>query len=88
MSNKKGEKMNREIEANSLKIGQFGKIKKIEGNDALRRKLLDMGLTKGTTLEVVKIAPLGDPVDVKVRGYQLSLRKEEARAILIEVENA
>jgi ferrous iron transport protein A len=88
MSNKKGEKMNREIEANSLKIGQFGKIKKIEGNDALRRKLLDMGLTKGTTLEVVKIAPLGDPVDVKVRGYQLSLRKEEAKAILIEVENA
>lgn len=55
-----------------------GLIKKIEKSGSLKRKLLDMGVILGSSIEVVKLAPLGDPVDVKIRGYHLSLRKEEA----------
>ena len=72
---------------NNLRVGEIGKIKKIEGNDSLKRKLLDMGLTPGAKIEVIKVAPLGDPVDIKVRGYHLSLRKEEALGISVEVNN-
>ncbi len=71
----------------NLNVGETGKVKGIEGNDSLRRKLLDMGLTPGTMIEVVKVAPLGDPVDIKVRGYHLSLRKEEAFGISVEVND-
>jgi Fe2+ transport system protein FeoA len=71
----------------NLKLGQSGKIKKIEGNDSLRKRLLDMGVTPGTKIEVIKIAPLGDPVGIKVRGYHLSLRKDEASVISVEVNN-
>ncbi|MDD3088761.1 MAG: FeoA domain-containing protein, partial [Candidatus Omnitrophica bacterium] len=70
-----------------LKVGQAGKVKQVKGDDLLRRRLLDMGLTPGTEMEVLKVAPLGDPVDIKVRGYHLSLRKEEAAAVSVEVSN-
>ena len=62
-----------------------GLIKKIEKSGSLKRKLLDMGVIPGSSIEVMKLAPLGDPVDVKIRGYHLSLRKEEASQILVEV---
>lgn len=67
-----------------LKAGESGRIKKIFGEGALHKKLLDMGIIKGTKIEVTKVAPLGDPVDIKIKGYHLSLRKEEAAQILVE----
>jgi Fe2+ transport system protein FeoA len=69
-----------------LKPQDKGKIKKIAGEGNLRRKFLDMGITPGSGFEVVKLAPLGDPIDIKIRGYHLSLRKEEARQIQVEVD--
>ncbi len=68
-----------------LKPKEKGLVKKIYGEGALHKRLLDMGIIKGTKIEVTKVAPLGDPVDIKVKGYHLSLRKEEAAQILIEV---
>jgi Fe2+ transport system protein FeoA len=68
-----------------LKPGDTGKIRKIEASSNLRRKLLDMGIIPGSPFEVIKLAPLGDPVDVKIKGYHLSLRKEEAATVLVEV---
>ncbi len=67
-----------------LKPRESGKVKKIYGEGALHKRLLDMGIIKGTKIEVTKVAPLGDPVDIKVKGYHLSLRKEEAAQILVE----
>ena len=64
---------------------EAGKVKKIYGEGALYKRLLDMGIIKGTTIEVVRVAPLGDPIDIKVKGYHLSLRKEEAAQIFVEV---
>lgn len=57
----------------------------IEGERAVRRRIMDMGITKGTEIEIVRIAPLGDPIDVKVRGYQLSIRMEDASNIDVEL---
>ena len=68
-----------------LKPKDKGIIRKIEKSGSLKRKLLDMGVIPGSSIEIVKLAPLGDPVDVKIRGYHLSLRKEEASQILVEV---
>lgn len=68
-----------------LAPGQSAKIKKINGKGAIRRRLLDMGLTNGTDIAVIKASPLGDPVEYLVRGYHLSLRKAEAA--LIEVRS-
>jgi Fe2+ transport system protein FeoA len=69
-----------------LKPHDKGKINKIAGEGNLRRKFLDMGITPGSCFEVVKLAPLGDPIDIKIRGYHSSLRKEEARQIQVEVD--
>jgi len=68
-----------------LKPKDQGKIKGINNIGNLKRKLLDMGIIPGSPVEVVKVAPLGDPIDVKIKGYHLSLRKEEAAGILVEV---
>ena len=68
------------------KIGQTVKVVKLHGEGAVKRRLMDMGLTKGTQVYVRKVAPLGDPIEVTVRGYELSLRKADAE--MIEVENA
>ena len=68
------------------KIGQTGKVVKLHGEGAVKRRIMDMGLTKGTQVYVRKVAPLGDPIEVTVRGYELSLRKADAE--MIEVENA
>jgi Fe2+ transport system protein FeoA len=69
-----------------LTDGQRARIAKVGGAGSIRRRLLDMGLVGGTEVEVQRVAPLGDPVEVRVKGYNLSLRKEEARSIEVEVD--
>ena len=68
------------------KIGETVKVVKLHGEGAVKRRIMDMGLTKGVEVYVRKVAPLGDPVEVTVRGYELSLRKEDAGMIEVEVE--
>ncbi|MDY5612448.1 FeoA family protein [Dysosmobacter sp.] len=68
----------------TLPIGQQAVITAVGGEGALRCRLLDMGLIPKTTIRVEKIAPLGDPIELRVRGYALSLRKEDARNISVE----
>ncbi|NHM15140.1 ferrous iron transport protein A [Eggerthellaceae bacterium zg-887] len=64
-------------------IGQTATVRRLAGAGALKRHLMDMGITKGTEVLVRKVAPLGDPLEVTVRGYELSLRKEEAASVLV-----
>lgn len=66
------------------KCGETVKVIKLEGEGALKHRIMDMGITKGTPVYVRKVAPLGDPVEVTVRGYELSLRKSDAESILVE----
>ena len=66
-------------------MGQSATVAKLCGTGAVKRRIMDMGLTKGTEVKVVKVAPLGDPLELSVRGYELSIRKEEAANI--EVTN-
>ena len=63
------------------KIGQTVTVKKLGGEGAIKRRIMDMGVTKGTEVYVRKVAPLGDPIEVTVRGYELSLRKADAEMI-------
>ena len=69
-----------------LPIGKTAVIRQVGGQGALRCRLLDMGLIPKTTVRVEKVAPLGDPIELRVRGYSLSLRKEDARNIEVEVK--
>ncbi len=62
-------------------VGDSSTIIKLHGSGALRRHLMDLGLIKGTPFKVVKVAPLGDPIEITVRGYELSIRKEEAAIV-------
>ena len=66
------------------KIGDTVKVVKLHGEGAVKRRIMDMGITKGVEVYVRKVAPLGDPIEVTVRGYQLSLRKADAEMIEIE----
>ena len=66
------------------KIGETVKVKKLTGEGAVKRRIMDMGITKGIEIYVRKVAPLGDPVEVTVRGYELSLRKADAEMIEVE----
>ena len=66
------------------KIGETVKVVKLHGAGAIKRRIMDMGITKGTEVYVRKVAPLGDPVEVTVRGYELSLRKADAEMIEIQ----
>ena len=66
------------------KIGQTVKVKKLDGEGAVKRRIMDMGITKGTDVYIRKVAPLGDPIEVTVRGYALSLRKADAEMITVE----
>ena len=72
----------------TLEIGQMARIVKVGGEGALRRRLLDMGLTPNTTIMVRKIAPMKDPIEIFVRDYELTLRKEDASQIEVEVIDA
>ena len=67
-----------------VKIGGTAKVIKLHGEGALKRRIMDMGITKGVEVKVRKVAPLGDPIEITVRGYELSLRKEDAETIEIE----
>lgn len=66
------------------KVGQHVKVVKINGAGAVKRRIMDMGITKGISIYVRKVAPLGDPIEVTVRGYELSLRKADAEMIEVE----
>ena len=66
------------------KIGETVKVVKLHGEGAIKRRIMDMGITKGTEVYVRKVAPLGDPVEVTVRGYELSLRKADAEMIEVQ----
>ncbi len=67
-----------------LKIGKTAKVVKVHGEGAVRRRIMDMGITKGVDIYLRKVAPLGDPMELTVRGYELSIRKEDAQMIEIE----
>lgn len=66
-------------------IGESGKIVKINAEGKIKRRLFDMGVTPGALVTLKKVAPLGDPIEVSLRGYDLSLRKDEAKCVLVEV---
>ncbi len=68
-----------------LRPGQFGTVTSIGEKGPMRKRLMDMGVTPGTSIKVIKVAPLGDPIEVNIRGYELSLRKNEAQNILVEI---
>lgn len=66
------------------KVGEIVKVVKLTGQGAVKRRIMDMGITKGVEIFIRKVAPLGDPVEVTVRGYELSLRKDDASMIEVE----
>lgn len=66
------------------KIGETVRVVKLHGEGAVKRRIMDMGLTKGVEVKIRKVAPLGDPIEVTVRGYELSIRKADAENIEIE----
>ena len=66
-----------------LKIGQSGTIDQVGGEGALRLRFLDMGLIPGTNVKLQKVAPMGDPIQIQVRGYELTIRREDARQITL-----
>ena len=68
-----------------VKIGQTCKVVKLHGEGAIKRRIMDMGITKGVEVYVRKVAPLGDPIELTVRGYELSLRKADAETVEVEV---
>lgn len=68
----------------SAKVGETLKVVKLHGQGAVKRRIMDMGITKGVELNIRKVAPLGDPVEVTVRGYELSIRKSDADMIEVE----
>ena len=69
-----------------LVVGEFGEVKFIGGEGKVRRRMLDMGITPGTEVYLRKKAPLGDPIEITIRGYELTLRKTEACFVLIDVK--
>ncbi len=69
---------------NEIKPGQTVKVVKLIGSGGVKRRIMDMGITKGVSIFVRKVAPLGDPVEVTVRGYELSIRKDHAQFIEVE----
>lgn len=70
-----------------MRVGEKGKTTRIEGSGALRRRIMDMGIVRGAEIEMVRDAPLGDPVEFLLKGYNLTLRREEAKTIWLEVED-
>lgn len=67
-----------------LKVGDSAKVVKLYGEGAVKRRIMDMGITKGVQVNIRKVAPLGDPVEITVRGYELSIRKADADMIEVE----
>ncbi|MDY6065988.1 MAG: ferrous iron transport protein A [Finegoldia sp.] len=73
-----------EVSLKSAKVNHRYLVKKVGGNGALRRRIMDMGIVKGTMIYVRKLAPLGDPIQINLRGYELTLRREDAKNIIVE----
>ncbi len=67
-----------------VKVGENAKVVKLHGEGAVKRRIMDMGITKGVEIHVRKVAPLGDPIEITVRGYELSIRKADAEMIEVE----
>ena len=67
-----------------VKVGEDAVVKRLHGEGATKRRIMDMGITKGTAVHVRKVAPLGDPIELTVRGYELSIRKADAEIIEVE----
>ena len=67
------------------KIGETGKVVKLHAQGAVKRRIMDMGITKGQAIKVIRVAPLGDPMEVTVRNYQLSVRKADAEMVEVEL---
>ena len=74
----------KEKRLSEYKIGEYGKVKIVEGEGRIRRRLFDMGVTPSADIIVRKRAPLGDPIEITVRGYELTLRETEARCVVME----
>ena len=68
----------------NIAVGETAKVKRLHGEGALKRRIMDMGITTGSQVYVRKVAPLGDPVEITIRGYELSLRKDDADCIEME----
>ena len=68
----------------NVPVGSTAKVVKIHGEGAVKRRIMDMGITKGVEIYVRKVAPLGDPIEITVRGYELSIRKADAESIEVE----
>lgn len=69
-----------------LAVGQRGRVACVDGADSLAMRLLEMGLTPGAELKLIGVAPLGDPIEIELRGYRLSLRKSEAKRVSVETK--
>jgi DtxR family transcriptional regulator, Mn-dependent transcriptional regulator len=83
-ASRKGESGTMSLPLSALKPGEKGQIERMAGSGPVKRRIRDMGVTTGSLVEVVRLAPLGDPIDVKVKGYHLSLRKDEAKDIIVK----
>lgn len=75
---------NEKVTLRDIKSGSSAKVLRLYGTGATKRRIMDMGLTKGVTVDVRKVAPLGDPMELTVRGYELSIRKADAEMIEVE----
>lgn len=76
------------IPLHTLAVGQSGIVEEVRDQGFLSQRLLEMGIIRGTPIEVIRFAPMGDPIDIKIRGYHLSLRREEAQGIIVSVDDA
>lgn len=77
--------MQKQLSLNEGEIGKYYKVIKVLGKGPVRRRIMDMGITKNVEIYIRKVAPLGDPLQINLRGYELSLRKKDAENILVEV---
>ena len=68
----------------NIAVGETAKVKRLHGEGALKRRIMDMGITKGSELFIRKVAPLGDPVEITVRGYELTVRKADAQCVEVK----
>lgn len=78
--------MTQQINLSQLEPGQRAVIVTVTGKGAVRRRMIDMGMTRGSQIQVIRKAPMGDPIDFKIKGYHLSLRKSDAELIMVERE--
>lgn len=76
----------REVPLSKLQPGQSGRVSRLESAAASRLRLLEMGLVRGTPVEFVRVAPLGDPLEIRVRSYHLALRRQEAESIILDCD--